>query len=135
MTPRRRKEWERKKFHNLKNIAESLSTDFDVNILKGFSKEEEEFLTRQFHRRHVYEHKGGVVDEKYIQDSGDTTVKPNQRIAETLESATRTASLVARLAENLCEGFQAIFPVEEKPIQAFEASQPRSPEYTKPRSN
>jgi hypothetical protein len=34
--------------------------------------------TRFFQRRHVYEHNGGEVDEKYLGDSGDTSVRLKQ---------------------------------------------------------
>ncbi|OTP74276.1 hypothetical protein [Caballeronia sordidicola] len=42
-------------------------------------------MARWFHRRHVYEHNGGEVDERYLKESGDTTVWLKQHIHETQE--------------------------------------------------
>jgi hypothetical protein len=43
-------------------------------------------IVRMFHRRHVYEHNGGEVDQKYLDDSGDSLVKLKQHVHETRES-------------------------------------------------
>jgi hypothetical protein len=61
-----------------------------------------------FHRRHVYVHKGGEADEKYIADSGDN-VRLKQALRETQESAHRTASFVLKLAGNLHREFHELF--------------------------
>ena len=37
-------------------------------------------VDRMFHRRHVYEHNGGEVDQNYLDKSGDTTVRLRQHI-------------------------------------------------------
>ncbi len=113
MTPARRKEWERRKFHNLKSCADDLKSVFDISLFDGIRKEDIDYAILMFHRRHVYEHNGGEVDEKYIRDSGDTSVKLKQRIHETKQSVDRTAELVLKLSRNLHSGFHKIFPVRE----------------------
>ena len=70
-----------------------------------------------FHRRHVYEHKGGEADAKYIADSGDTSVRPKQALQETQESAHQLAGLMVKIARNLHRGFHEIIPPEGRPIQ------------------
>ena len=92
---------------------------FDIDILSGISAEDTAFATLMFHRRHVYEHKGGEADEKYIADSGDQ-VRLKQALRETPESAHRTATLVIKLAANLHKGFHEIFPPLEEPIRWHE---------------
>ena len=89
---------------------------FGIDILGGINAEDVSFATLMFHRRHVYEHKGGEADEKYIADSGDQ-VRLKQALRETQESAHRTASIVLKVARNLHKGFHEIFPPLEKPIQ------------------
>ena len=115
MTPSRRKEWERKLFHNLNSCTEGLSAVFDINALKFLTADEIAFATLMFHRRHVYEHNGGEVDEKYIHDSGDTSVRPKQVIRETPDTALRIVGIVGKIARNIAEGFHLIFPPEEIP--------------------
>jgi len=117
MTPTRRKEWERKLFHNLKPCAEALSAVFDINSFKKLRQEDIDFAILMFHRRHVYEHNGGEVDEKYIRDSGDTSVRVKQVIRETRETAVKIADVVLQMGRNIHEGFHCIFPSEEMPVR------------------
>lgn len=117
MTPTRRKEWERKLFHNLEPCAKDLSTIFDIDAFKQLEEDDIAFAILMFHRRHVYEHNGGEADEKYIRDSGDTTVRPKQMLHESRETALRITDVVIKIGKNIHEGFHEIFPPDEKPIQ------------------
>lgn len=115
MTPSRQKEWKKKLFHNLKACTDGLSAVFAIDALKSLSAEEIAFATLMFHRRHVYEHNGGEVDERYIADSGDTSVRPKQVIRETTETASKIADIVMKMGRNISDGFHQIFPPEEMP--------------------
>ena len=117
MTPARRNRLENRRFHNLNSVAADLKEIFDIDILDGMSVEDTEFAKLMFHRRHVYEHKGGEADEKYIADSGDVSVRVKQLLHETVESAHRIAGLVLQMATNMHRGFHEIFPREEEPIK------------------
>lgn len=117
MTPARRQFWDKRLFHNLKPCAEDLKSVFDIDPLKQLKQEEVDFAVRMFHRRHIYEHNGGEVDEKYIRDSGDTSVRVKQVIRETADSASQIADAVLKIARNIHEGFHQIFPPEEMPIK------------------
>lgn len=120
LTPARESRIEKTSFHNLGVTTEIFRNIFDINIVAGMSNEDIAFATLMFHRRHVYEHKGGEADEKYIKDSGDN-VRLKQAIHETQESAHRTANLVTKLAENLHKGFHEIFPPLEEPIRRHDS--------------
>ena len=85
-----------------------------------------DFAILMFHRRHVYEHNAGEVDEKYIRDSGDTSVRPKQVIRENAESAAKIAQIVLKMARNLHDGFHAIFAPEKMPIQSHQEHIKRS---------
>ena len=119
LTATRKGRLERTHFHNLGTVSEMFRSIFDIDILSGMSDEEVAFATLMFHRRHVYEHKGGEADEKYIAESGDK-VRLKQALRETQESAHRTASLVMKLAANLHKGFHDIFPPLKEPIQSHD---------------
>lgn len=116
LTPARKARLEKAHFHNLGSASEMFKNIFDIDIFSGISNDDIAFATLMFHRRHVYEHKGGEADEKYIADSGDN-VRLKQALRETQESAHRTANLIMRLGANLHKGFQEIFPPLEEPIQ------------------
>jgi hypothetical protein len=79
------------------------------DICEGLTDEEITSATRSFQRRHVYEHNGGEVDEKYLRDSGDTSVRLKQAIGETQPGVHEFANLVLRMARNLHRGFHDIF--------------------------
>jgi hypothetical protein len=117
MIPAREKEWERKLFHQLKSCVESVQSVFGINLFKGFEQGDMDFAILMFHRRHVYEHNGGEADQKYIDDSGDTSVRPKQALHETKETASRVAEVVLKMARNFHEGFHLIFPPEAKAIK------------------
>lgn len=123
MTPARHKEWERKLFHKLKPCAEALKAVFDIDVFKNMKKDDIDFTVLMFHRRHVYEHNGGEVDDKYIQDSGDSLVRSKQVIHEDQRSASRIAELVLKMAQNIHKDFHTIFLPEDMPIH-FHRTQP-----------
>jgi hypothetical protein len=118
-------------FHNLEAVTEMFRSIFDVDIVANMSDEDKAFITLMFHRRHVYEHKGGEADEKYIADSGDT-VRVKQALRETRESAHRIASLVLKLATNVHKGFHELFPPLEEPIRRYASRKQRIEAVPKP---
>lgn len=105
------------RFHNLQTTAEQIRAAFDTDILTSLDPDEVNFAQKLFHRRHIYEHNGGVVDEKYLKDSSDTSVRLRQAIHETQDSAHRLIGVIAKMADNLHKGFHDIFPPEEQPIR------------------
>lgn len=121
MTPTRKNTWERKKFHQLKPCAEALKAHFDIDVFKNMKKDDIDFTVLMFHRRHVYEHNGGEVDDKYIKDSGDSSVRAKQVIHEDQESASRVARLVLQMTQNIHKDFHTIFLPEDMPIHFHRA--------------
>lgn len=109
------------RFHNIERVSQDINEIFGIDILSGLKADEVEFIKLMFHRRHVYEHKGGEADEKYIEDSGDKTVKIKQALHETQQSANQTLNLVLRMAQNLHTGFHSIFPPEALPLKLKKA--------------
>ena len=117
MTPARRNRLEKRRFHNLQSVATDLKEIFDIDILDGLKADDVEFSKLMFHRRHVYEHKGGEADEKYVAESGDNSVRPKQALRETRESAHQIAGFVVKMTANLHRGFHKILPPEKELIQ------------------
>jgi hypothetical protein len=128
MIPTRQKEWERKLFHQLKSCVEAIESEFGINLFKGVKQEDIDFAILMFHRRHVYEHNAGEADQKYIDDTGDVSVKVKQALHETQESAHRIANIVLKVARNFQDGFHLIFPPEEKAILVCGRNVTKTPE-------
>lgn len=120
LTPGRRNRLTERRFHNLENVAADIKEIFDIDILDGIDAADLAFAKLMFQRRHVYEHRGGEADEKYIADSGDTSVRPKQALRETQESAHRIAGLVLKMARNLHAGFHNILPPDDGPIKQYQ---------------
>jgi hypothetical protein len=106
-------------------VQQDLNEIFGIDIRDGISSDDFEFAKLMFHRRHVYEHKGGEADEKYIADSGDTSVRPKQALRESQESAHRISGLVVKMAASLHRGFHDILPADDGPIEQYEKGKPK----------
>jgi hypothetical protein len=117
MTSQRRVKWERTNFAQFNDVARGLKRDFDIDILKGVDEADAAWVNLMFHRRHLYAHKGGIADQKYLDESGDTTVQLGQLIRETQENVHRLASSLVKIARNLHEGFHSIIPTHAEPIR------------------
>lgn len=108
LTPTRRKAIEGISFHNPLLAAEKLQAYFDIDLFFGIDDAEKEFIKRRFLRRHIYEHGSGVVDQKYIDDSGDPSVKIGQLIRESSGNVATLIKLVWQMAANFNQGFHEI---------------------------
>ena len=131
MTPARRRQWERKLFHNLKTCSEDFESVFDIKPLKKVKQDEVDFAVLMFHRRHIYEHNSGEADEKYIKDSGDKSVRPKQVIHESSTTAYRITDIILKMTTNIHNDFHSIFPVEEVPISYHKDKARRTGKNTK----
>lgn len=112
----RKAKLERMRFHNLQMTASEIKAAFDIDILEGISSEDRTFAELRFHRRHVYEHNGGVADQKYLTDSGDTA-RMGQALHETQGDVHRLLGIINRLCENFHSQFHDLFPPEADPIK------------------
>jgi hypothetical protein len=125
MRSARRERIRKMRFHDLAATRKELIGGFDIDICEGLTEAEIATATRLFQRRHVYEHNGGEVDEKYLQDSGDTSVRLKQTIRETQAGVHEFANLALRMARNLHRGFHDIYEPIKGPIENHEAEKKR----------
>lgn len=116
LTPGRKARMSGRLFHDLERVAADFKEVFDIDVLKGIEGDDLKFAVRMFHRRHVYEHKGGEADEKYISESGDN-VRIKQVLHESQESAHRISSIVMKLGANVHGAFHEILPPLDDPIR------------------
>lgn len=110
-------------FHDLEKVATELKSIFDIDILHRMKPEDFDFAKLMFHRRHVYEHNGGEVDEDYLRKSGDQTVRLKQLLRETQQSAHKLVAIIEKMSRNLHEGFHEILPPYDRVIEAFSKRQ------------
>ena len=132
MRSARRERLRKMRFHDLGSTRRELLGGFDIDICEGMTETEIASATRFFQRRHVYEHNGGEVDEKYLRDSGDTSVRLKQAIRETQSGVREFASLTLRMARNLHRGFHDIYEPIKGPIDRHEAEKKRLATFQRP---
>jgi hypothetical protein len=97
---------------------------FDIDLLRGLGVEMT-FAKMMMHRRHVYTHNGGVADERYVREGGDTDAREGVLIRETQANAHRLIGILTRIVENLDCDFHAIFQPTEWPIRNYQEWQTR----------
>ena len=108
-----------KSFHHLEETHNIFLNWFDIDIFIGMNQSEQDATTRMFYRRHIYEHNGGVVDQKYLDKSGDTDVRVNQRIKESKGSVHDFLGSLVKMARNYHNGFHELIPPISEPIERF----------------
>ena len=125
MTPARKAKWGRANFAQIETVARNLKDDFDIDILKRIEPSHVEQAKRMFFRRHLHAHRGGVVDQTYLDESGDTAVRLGHLLKETREDVVGVTQAIVKMARNLHEGFHSIVLVHRRPIDLHEEQRSR----------
>lgn len=108
-----------KGYQDLSEVAATFENWFGIKLFDGLKEGDVAFTKVRFHRRHVYVHKGGQVDQKYIDDSGDTSVRLGQAIAESVGDTHQIIGFVAKMARNVHEGFHEILVPNQAVIEGY----------------
>ncbi len=61
-----------------------------------------------FNRRHLFTHNAGRVDQEYLDNTGDTSVKLNQVLYVRSKEIKRLISLVSGTGQRLIQGYEAV---------------------------
>jgi hypothetical protein len=85
-------------------------------LLRGID-DDLKFVEMMMERRHIFEHNGGVVDERYLRLSGDPAAKIGVIVRETRENAHRLIGILMRMAQNYHKDFHDIFTPTEWPVR------------------
>ena len=107
-TPKRRGDLGTLSFQRILKVNEALNNWFGFEILQGISPNDREFINMMFNRRHVFTHNAGRVDQEYLNNTHDTSVRLNQKIRLRSNEIKRLIPLVRRVANNLIEGYESI---------------------------
>lgn len=108
VTPKRRSDMNRLSFQRILNAASAIKDWFDIDIFDGISDDEQQFLNKMFNRRHVFTHNGGRIDQEYINNTKDTSVRLNQTITFRSREIKRLIPLVRKCSENFINGYESI---------------------------
>lgn len=107
-TPSRKERLNRLSFQSILNANEFLKDLFGIEILDGFAEEDLTFLNKMFNRRHLVVHTGGRVDDKYLKNTNDASVRLNQVIRVEISEIRRLIPLTTWAGKNLIRGFESM---------------------------
>lgn len=88
-------------FQNLGKAAEAMRALFGVDLASAVSSEVWSQLARAFHKRHLLAHRSGIIDEKYVESSGDSGAIPGRRVIVTPAEVTEVAEILSGLGETM----------------------------------
>jgi hypothetical protein len=120
MTKRRKDRLLNHSFHDITDIRSLFRDWFDIDVCHGMKDEEYRSVCIRFLRRHLYEHNGGQVDQKYLDNSGETKVKRGQRLHETQGDTHDLLGSLVKMARNIHSGFHDLLPPVQGPIKTLE---------------
>jgi hypothetical protein len=113
MTANRMKEVEALNFQRPLETDEPLRQWFDIGVLRwngngtkpsrAIPQDDLPFIRKMIQRRHILMHNGGVVDQDYLDLSGDTQARLGERIRIRSNEAKRFVEVVRELGLNLLD--------------------------------
>jgi Zn finger protein HypA/HybF involved in hydrogenase expression len=108
LTPTRRKEVEQISFQQILRAEELMRGFFGIELLKGVTDTDREFLNKMFNRRHILTHNAGRVDQEYLDRTSDSSVRLNQKVVVRSREIARLIPLLKTAAVNLFQGYESI---------------------------
>jgi hypothetical protein len=106
--PKRKGDIRSLSFQRVINAAERLNEWYGFDFLEELAEDDKNFLNRMFNRRHLFTHNAGRVDQKYIDNTGDNSVKLNEGLHVRSREIRRLISLVSGAGQKLIQGYEAI---------------------------
>ncbi len=107
-TKKRRNALKAMTFQNILKAHNSIREWYDFEILDGLSEVDHNFLNTMFNRRHLFTHNAGCVDQEYIDNTKDKTVRLNQTLRVKSKEIIRLINLVKCCGLNLIKGYTSI---------------------------
>lgn len=115
-TPKRKQRIALIRFHDTARFSHELKEIFDIDPQQGISPDDLEFARIRFFRRNLYEHRGGIVDQEYIDLSGEQK-RLGQALRETDANVRSLCDIILKMAANIHESFHLILPPEKKALE------------------
>jgi hypothetical protein len=107
-TPKHRNALTNLSFQRVLKAHECLKQWYGIEILGGFTEDDSNFLNKMFNRRHLVVHTGNRVDEEYLKNTNDASVRLNQVIRVDSKGIRRLIPLATRAGKNLIAGYESI---------------------------
>ncbi len=107
-TPKRRKDLTQISFQKILNSGECLNNWLGFDVFSGINDDDKNFLNKMFNKRHLFSHNNGIVDNEYLNNTGDTSLKLGQLVRLRSKEIKRFIPLIKQVSINLINGFESI---------------------------
>jgi hypothetical protein len=94
----------RASFQNLEGGRKRVQQSFGFDMADSVSEDDWRSACRSFQKRHLLAHRMGVVDEEYVEKSGDPVAIVGRKITLTTEEVSGLIAIMARIGTGLFEG-------------------------------
>lgn len=94
--------------HRLAATIETLDRDFGFSIAKALTTTELDLAARMVARRHLHEHRRGVVDQDYLDETHDK-VRLGQHLVEEPSEIHALIGLAGKIGTAIMDGFHELF--------------------------
>ena len=95
---------ERISFQNPDGARQHMKRLFGYDLATSLLDEQWSAIVKSLQKRHLLAHKMGIVDQEYINRTGDRTVVKGQRINVSADEVRNTARILKKIAEGLANG-------------------------------
>ena len=107
-TTKRKKDLRAVSFQRFDKANDCFSNWFGFDFLENIPPVDRIFLNKMFNRRHLVTHKAGRVDQEYLNNTGDTSVRINEVIRFKHKDILRLLPLIRLMSFNLIDGYESI---------------------------
>jgi Zn finger protein HypA/HybF involved in hydrogenase expression len=107
-TPKRKSDLTNLSFQNILKANDCLLNWFGFDVLNNIQTEDRAFMNRMFNYRHLIIHKASVVDQEYLDNTNDKSVRLNQEIRVRSKEIKRLLPLIKQSSINLIQGMESI---------------------------
>lgn len=97
-------------FQKLEVARENIEKHFGFNIEKAIPQENWATLIILFQKRHLVAHSSGVIDQKYIEKTNDTSAKVGQKVKVSRSEIQSLIAILNNLASAICIAFGVATP-------------------------
>jgi len=107
-TPQRKNDIRNMSFQTIIVANNKLKSWYGIDFLSGILEEDKAFIIRSFGRRHLFTHNAGVVDQEYLDNTLDTSVRLRERVHVRSKDVKRLIALIRKVGQQLFNGFESI---------------------------
>lgn len=99
--------------HKFVETIQRLDGDFGFRTGDALTKSEQLLAMKLVARRHLHEHKGGIVDQEYLDETGDN-LRLGQAVTEDQREIFDLIGLMGKFGQAVMKGFHEMFPPSEE---------------------